>query len=230
MPDFITVSLTLPASMLTSVYALLAGYSGTVPASSGKPSPAPASAAAPTASAPSASVETAGTASTSAALVSSEASDGVLDAGGWPWSADMHASTKALTGAGLWRMKPGVARPENKPGFTGSAAAPGATTSPAPSVSSSPAPVADEDEFAAFRNAAGMASTAAPTARTWADADLSKLCNQAAVAKGSPEPVKAIIAKFVPAGEPAHSRSIPTDQREAFAVEVETTLGIVYEG
>jgi hypothetical protein len=75
-----------------------------------------------------------------------------------------------------------------------------------------------------------MASTAAPTARTWADADLSKLCNQAAVAKGSPEPVKAIIAKFVPAGEPAHSRSIPMDQREAFAVEVETTLGIVYEG
>jgi hypothetical protein len=40
-----------------------------------------------------------------------------LDAHGWPWSAEMHASTQAKTKAGLWRMKVGVSRPAPKPGF-----------------------------------------------------------------------------------------------------------------
>lgn len=43
------------------------------------------------------------------------ATDGDVDAQGWPWSADLHASTKAKTKDGLWRMKVGVARPAPKP-------------------------------------------------------------------------------------------------------------------
>lgn len=37
-----------------------------------------------------------------------------FDAAGWPWSADLHASTKAKTKDGLWRMKVGVRRPAAK--------------------------------------------------------------------------------------------------------------------
>lgn len=40
-----------------------------------------------------------------------------LDAHGWPWSAEMHASTQAKTNAGLWRMKVGVTRPAPKAGY-----------------------------------------------------------------------------------------------------------------
>jgi hypothetical protein len=239
MDELIFVNLAIPRGMLTSVYALLGASSVGLanPAPAGKPTPAPANVAASTPSAPSPSAETAGTVSTPVAATSSEtppSDPNDVDTGGWPWSADMHASTKAKTGAGLWRMKPGVARPENKPGFTGSADKPvsaePATTTPSAAPVAAVAAVADEDEFAAFRAAAEVAPAAAPAARTWTDADLSKLCNQAAVAKGSPEPVKAIIAKYVPDGEVPHSRSIPTDQREAFASEVENTLGLKYEG
>ena len=38
-----------------------------------------------------------------------------VDAQGWPWSAELHASTKAKTKDGLWRMKVGVSRPAPKP-------------------------------------------------------------------------------------------------------------------
>ena len=44
-----------------------------------------------------------------------DATDGDIDAQGWPWSADLHASTKAKTKDGLWRMKVGVTRPAPKP-------------------------------------------------------------------------------------------------------------------
>lgn len=40
-----------------------------------------------------------------------------LDAEGWPWSDDLHASSKSRTKDGLWRMKPGVTRPDPKPGY-----------------------------------------------------------------------------------------------------------------
>lgn len=89
---------------------------------------------------------------------------------------------------------------------------------------SAPAAVEEDDEFAAFRAAAGST----PAARTWADADLAKLCNQAAVATNDPEKVKAIIAKYVPAGGVPHSRNIPADQRENFARDVETSFSIQY--
>lgn len=60
------------------------------------PSPTPAPAAAP------------------AAVPAPAATDGDVDAQGWPWSAELHASTKAKTKDGLWRMKMGVARPAPK--------------------------------------------------------------------------------------------------------------------
>lgn len=84
------------------------------------------------------------------------------------------------------------------------------------------APPAPVDEFAAF------ATAAAPTARTWADADLSLLCNQAAQKAGSPDPVKAIIAKYIPEGVINHSREVPADRREEFARDVEATFGFQY--
>lgn len=38
-----------------------------------------------------------------------------LDAAGWPWTPELHAATKTMTSAGLWRMKVGVSRPAPKP-------------------------------------------------------------------------------------------------------------------
>ncbi|MBA3831660.1 MAG: hypothetical protein H0X34_07165 [Chthoniobacterales bacterium] len=38
-----------------------------------------------------------------------------LDAAGWPWEEELHAATKTMTSAGLWRMKVGVVRPAPKP-------------------------------------------------------------------------------------------------------------------
>jgi hypothetical protein len=38
-----------------------------------------------------------------------------LDAAGWAWDPKLHAATKTMTSAGLWRMKVGVARPAPKP-------------------------------------------------------------------------------------------------------------------
>jgi hypothetical protein len=85
----------------------------------------------------------------------------------------------------------------------------------------------EDDEFAAFAAAAGPAKAAA---RTWTDADLSKLANQAATKLGSPDKVKATITKHVPEGLTPHSRNIPADKREAFAVDLEAVAGIEYVG
>lgn len=40
-----------------------------------------------------------------------------IDTDGWPWSPDLHSTTKGKTKDGLWRMKVGVKRPASKPGF-----------------------------------------------------------------------------------------------------------------
>lgn len=40
-----------------------------------------------------------------------------LDTGGWPWSAELHASSKSKTKDGYWRMKVGVSRPSPKSGY-----------------------------------------------------------------------------------------------------------------
>jgi hypothetical protein len=176
-----------------------------------------------------------------------------IDAHGWPWSADLHASTKGQTKDGLWRMKVGVTRPDPKPGFPiegASPASPDAVTATEPAGSSqtqapesapasqdgSPAAGDDEDEFAAFHAAAAKseaqdeAAKANIPARKWTDADLGALCNQAAVKLGDPAPIKAIIEQFVTAGEVPHSRNIPDDKRAEFAAAVEAKAGIEFAG
>lgn len=173
-------------------------------------------------------------------------SDGEIDAAGWPWSPDLHASTKGMTKDGLWRMKVGVTRPDPKPGFpkeTGATGTPsnGAASDAGGTASSAGAgpatsAVEDEDEFAAFRAAADKAgatdaaAAASVPARKWTDADLGALCNQAAVKFGDPAPVKAIIQKFVPADAVPHSRNIPDDKREEFAKAVEAAAEITFAG
>jgi hypothetical protein len=197
-----------------------------------------------------ASPESAGTGPS--ATTDASPSNGEIDAHGHPWSADLHASTKGKTKDGLWRMKVGVTRPAPLPGFptaesvagtpdTGTSTgteAPSATSPAATEAASAPAATStdDEDEFAAFREAANKsdsvdnaaAAAATTTVREFSDADLGALCNQAAVKLGDPAPIKEIIAKYVPEGQVQHSRNIPADKRDAFAKEVEAKAGIEF--
>jgi hypothetical protein len=173
--------------------------------------------------------------------------DGELDAHGHAWSADLHASTKGKTKEGLWRMKPGATRPDPKPGFpiedgstsTGSTGETESTPSEVAPIEDAaptePAP-AEDDEFAAFRAADAKlaeqdaAAVASVPARKYTDADLSAVCNQAAVKLGDPAPVKALIAEFVPEGEIQHSRMIPDAKRADFVAAVEAKAGIEFAG
>jgi len=172
------------------------------------------------------------------------ADDGTIDAAGWPWSAELHASTRGMTKDGLWRMKVGVSRPDPKPGFP-KAEGNGATGTPSDGAGSAPSASAlvaaatsteDEDEFAAFRAAADKANgtdaaaAASIPARKWTDADLGAICNQAAVKLGDPAPIKALIAEYVPEGQVPHSRNIPDEKRDAFAKAVEAKAGIEFAG
>lgn len=176
----------------------------------------------------------------SATIDASPSDDGTVDAHGWPWDPELHASTKGTTKDGLWRMKVGVSRPDPKPGFpigdTGTAST-GEESSPAATAPAETAsPIEEDDEFAAFRQASekleakDAEAKASIPARKWTDADLGALCNQAAVKLGDPGPVKAIIAEFVPAGEVAHSRNIPDEKRAEFAAAVEAKAGIEFAG
>ena len=228
------------SAQLAAVYALLGGASpaavapvknaGTV---SAKPDTAADTGVADTQEEP-ASAGTGPSAQTDASL-----SDEV-DAHGWPWSADMHASTKGKTQEGLWRMKVGVKRPDPKPGFpigdTGTASTGEESNAPATAPAETASPIEEDDEFAAFRQASekleakDAEAKASIPARKWTDADLGALCNQAAVKLGDPGPVKEIIAEFVPAGEVAHSRNIPDEKRAEFAAAVEAKAGIEFAG
>lgn len=225
---------------LTAVYALLGGASLAAVAVAAPKAVEPAK---PDTVKPSATEEMPAAESQASDIIGETAtsdaslSDGVVDAHGWPWSADMHASTKNQTGEGLWRMKVGVKRPDPKPGFpvngtgtpeTGKASEAGATAT-APTA---PAEIEEDDEFAAFTKANAEATADVEVApRTWADADLSSLCAQAATKLGGdPTKVKEIIARYTPDGETPHSRNVPADDREAFAVEIETLAGITYAG
>jgi hypothetical protein len=193
----------------------------------------------------------AGTGETATTGVSPSDDGGEIDAHGHPWSADLHASTKGKTKDGLWRMKVGVTRPDPLPGFPVDAptAAAGTGTSSeteAPSATSQTATAAasgqpatsgeDDDEFAAFRAAAAASDAVDQTAaanvpaRTYTDADLGALCNQAAVKLGDPSPIKEIIARYTPEGQVAHSRNIPEDKRADFVKEVEDKAGIQFAG
>ena len=186
------------------------------------------------------------TVTTNASL--SDAGSGEIDAHGHPWSADLHASTKGKTKDGLWRMKVGVSRPDPLPGFPAEAAAATGTSQETATTSATSQDATaganaqagtsaeDEDEFAAFRNAAAAsdatdaAAAASVPARKFSDADLGALCNQAAVKMGDPSPIKEIIAQFVPEGQVAHSRNIPEDKRAEFVAAVEAKAGIEFAG
>ena len=176
-----------------------------------------------------------------------ETLDFETDAHGHRWSADLHASTKSKTKEGLWRMKPGVNRPDPLPGFpvenadTGTSQAtdtPSAISETVTVAESAPTATAteEEDEFAAFRAAAAAsdetdkAAAASVPARSYSDADLGALCNQAAVKLGDPNPVKEIITRFVPEGQVSHSRNIPEDKRAEFVKAVEAKAGIEFAG
>lgn len=214
-------------SKLGAVFAMLAGTSPVAVATGNV------AAAESHRSEPSPSASTVGTESTNAAPASSEAPNenaGKTDAAGTVFDPARH--TGSIVKSGLWRMKAGIARGpgegEDSPTYVNPNG--GSVSTSTPAATPTPALVEEDDEFAAFRAAATPAATA-PAARSWTDADLSKLCNQAAVAKGSPDSVKALIAKYLPAGTAApHSRMIPAETREAFAVEVEAVHGIKYEG
>lgn len=187
----------------------------------------------------------------SEAAVAESVGDVEIDAHGHPWNEAMHASTKGKTKDGLWRMKVGVSRPDPLPGFpvdnggqsgdtgTSSETPTPSATSPTATDQGSGQPAtsaAEDDEFAAFREAAAASSAAdeaaaaSVPARQFSDADLGALCNQAAVKLGDPSPIKEIIARFVPEGQVAHSRNIPTERRDEFAKEVEAKAGIQFAG
>lgn len=237
------------AAQLAAVYALLGGASP-VAVAAAAPTPAPSPSPTPTTNTEAPATPTV---SASPAALEPAADDDDIDAHGWPWSADLHASTKGKTKDGLWRMKVGAIRPDPKPGFPVENASPanqGADTATEPTGSSqtqapesapasqngSPAAGDEDDEFAAFRAAAeksdaeDAAAKASVPARKWTDADLGALCNQAAVKLGDPSPIKEIITQFTPEGTIAHSRNIPEDQREAFAKAVEAKAGIEFAG
>lgn len=161
-----------------------------------------------------------------AAAAPASENSGKRDAAGTLFDPARHTGT--IVKSGLWRMKAGLARGpgegEDAIPAAGASAAAGAIPA-APAL----APV-EEDEFAAFRAAASQAAPAAAVApaRSWTDADLSALCNQAAMATGNPEPIKAIIARYVPEGQQQHSRMVPDTHRELFAKEIEAAFGIQY--
>lgn len=187
----------------------------------------------------SAAPQTAGTESgissiTGPASLSNDEGAPDVDAHGWPWDANLHATTKGTTKEGLWRMKPGATRPDPKPGFPladGVTSTETIATTEVANGASAPIETASEDdEFAAFRDAANASPSVGVPARKWSDADLGALCNQAAAKLGDPTKVKAVIAEFVPAGEVSHSRNIPAEKREEFAVAVEKAADITFAG
>lgn len=249
-PEFF-INMPIPATMYTAVCALLGGAQMAVratgnsgPVANAKQDTAPSSDGNETAA--QASPEPDGTGPTATTGASPSDDSGEVDTHGHPWSADLHASTKGQTKDGLWRMKVGVSRPDPLPGFpkddpdTGTAPETSTTSATSPTAtdqaSDQPDTSGEDDEFAAFREAAAKsdandtAAAASVPARTFTDADLGALCNQAVVKLGDPSPVKEIIAQFVPEGEVAHSRNIPEDRREEFAQAVEGKAGIEFTG
>lgn len=207
------ISVNVPEDRLSAVYALLAG---TAVASIAR----------------GLSVQAASNLAQSASPVEENtAPTGEVDAAGTPFDPARHTGTKVKSG--LWRLKTGVARlpgeelPVEGAGSPNVAAAGASQSSGSTSTGGAPVAVEEDDEFAAF---AAAAAPAKAVARTWTDADLSKLANQAATKLGSPDKVKATIAKHVPEGLTPHSRNIPADKREAFAVDLESVAGIEYAG
>lgn len=226
------IMMPVPSRMFTTVCALLGGAALAAVGSderSGNGSTAPAA-------------ETATT--TNVAMSDASPSEEVeVDSAGVPFDPEIHTGTKKKDGT--WRAKKGMADAaaelaESGPvtGTSSETPTPSATSQTATEAASAPSDTStdEDDEFAAFRAAseASAATDAAAAegvpARTWTDADLGALCNQAAVKLGDPNPVKELIAQFVPKGEVAHSRNVPVDKREDFAKAVEEKAGIEFAG
>ena len=200
------------AAQLAAVYALLGSGVSTVAVAAAAPEPI---AGKETPVANTATTETA-----TASDASESSSEAEVDSAGVPFDPEIHTGTKLKDGT--WRAKKGMA---DKAAELKEAATDEEPTAEEPAAE----PVEEDDEFAAFRDAADTAEPE-PAPRKWTEADISKLCNQAAVKLGDPGPIKNIIAKYVPEGETPHSRNIPEASREAFAQEVESKAGIEYDG
>lgn len=167
-----------------------------------------------------------------------------VDAAGTPFDPERHTGTKLKSG--LWRMKKGEERlPEEEVVEDVSAAAlggwglaPSATDAGEETANdadeSSEMVMIEDDEFSSFREAATeMESNEAEMevpARTWTDADLGTLLNEAALKLGSPDKIIALISEYVPEGETSHSRNIPEDVREEFAQKIEELADIEFAG
>lgn len=167
-----------------------------------------------------------------------------VDSAGVPFDPERHTGTKLKSG--LWRMKKGFERPEDEAepeddarSDTGQSSAGSETPAQENPASDGPgqnaptdaSPSDEDDEFAAFRNAA--AESAAPVqlaAREWSDADLSSLLNQAALKLGGPDEIRNVMGEFVPDGAVVHSRHIPADRREEFAQRIEKLADIEFAG
>lgn len=169
-----------------------------------------------------------------AAEASPPAGETPVDSAGVVLDEAVHTGTQNKDGT--WRRKKGA--PANagnsSTGATG-AALNGSASTEAAGQHGEPAPTSDagrgdDDEFAAFAAAAAETEHVEVPARSWAEADLSKLCNQAATKLGSADKVKELIAQYVPEGEVAHSRNILVDDREAFAAAIEAAAGIQFAG
>jgi hypothetical protein len=158
------------------------------------------------------------------------------DANGVPFDTALHTGTKKKDGT--WRMKKGAETPSSTSTASPANGTAAGVTEPAGSspIEEPASAVAsqEEDEFAAFREAAAKVDAAATPVvvpeREWTDSDLGALCNQAAVKLGDPSPVKEQIAKFVPEGEVAHSRNVPADKRAEFVKAIEAAAGIEFAG
>jgi hypothetical protein len=227
------VMMPVPVSKFAAVCALLAGSAATaISAGSGNPSPPPPpSTLTSSGTAQSAPTSDAGVAATSEATGENTGEYNFPhDAAGTVFDPARH--TGSTVKSGLWRMKAGLPRDPGEGEDSPSYVAPGGTATPPPppaaaAQSAQAAPADEDDEFAAFATAAAAPAAAQP-ARSWTDADISKLCNQAAVADGGPARVQALITKYIPEGQTNHSRNVPAAQRETFAQDVENTIKIEY--
>jgi hypothetical protein len=169
-------------------------------------------------------------------LATTESEDIETDANGVPFDTALHTGTKKKDGT--WRMKKGAETPSSTSTASPASETAAGVTEPAGSspIEEPASAVAsqEEDEFAAFREAAAKVDAAATPVvvpeREWTDADLGALCNQAAVKLGNPEQVKAQITKFVPEGEVSHSRNVPADKRAEFVKAIEAAAGIEFAG
>ena len=213
------IMMPIPASQYTAVCALLGGTLARIAADTPpthEPTPAPIDAAHPPAAASTEQLE--------AVDQSPPVNDAEIDSAGVSFDEAIHTGTKLKDGT--WRAKKGMKQEAEK-------LAEGTKTEEAKVEEPAKETKADEDEFAAFRQAvdeSDEAEQAEPEPRKWTEADLSKLCNQAATKLGDPGPIKNVISSFVPEGETPHSRNIPSDQREAFASAVEKAADIEFAG